>query len=125
MTTEKPASVSAYIASFPKEAQQAMQHIRALIRAAVPAVTESISYAMPAFRLDGRPLVYFAAYKQHIGFYPAPVGHADFAADLAGYKTGKGSVQFPLKRPMPDALILKILQHRLQLVTATPNKKNT
>ncbi len=122
MPPEKAATTDAYIAGFPEAAQQAMQHIRALIVKTVPAVSESISYAMPTFKLNGAPLVYFAAYKHHIGFYPAPVAHPDFTTDLAGYKTGKGSVQFPLDRPMPDALILKILQHRLQLLNA-PEKK--
>lgn len=114
MPAEKPTTIDAYITGFPDDAQQAMQHLRALIHDTVPGVTEQISYAMPAFEINNRYVVYFAAYKKHIGLYPAPVAEPAFQQDFAGYKTGKGSIQFPLGQPMPDQLIRKILDFLLK-----------
>lgn len=114
MAENKPSTIDAYITMFPEQAQQAMQQIRALIHQTVPEVTETISYAMPTFNVNGHYLVYFAAYKNHIGFYPAPVNKEAFQQDFAIYKTGKGSVQFPLNKPMPMDLILKIIKFQLQ-----------
>ncbi|HWI66299.1 MAG TPA: DUF1801 domain-containing protein, partial [Symbiobacteriaceae bacterium] len=88
-----------YIAGFPAEIQQVLQEIRAVIRAAAPAATETISYAMPTFDLKKKHLIHFAAFKQHIGLYPTPSGIAAFEAELAAYKGAKGSVQFPLNQP--------------------------
>ena len=90
-----------YIATFPKDIQQTLTRIRTLINNTAPDAEESISYGMPAYKTHGRPLVYFAAYKNHIGFYATPSGHSEFKTDLSQYKQGKGSVQFPLKKPMP------------------------
>jgi uncharacterized protein YdhG (YjbR/CyaY superfamily) len=112
MTTNKPENVSAYIASFPKEIQQVLEQIRATIKKEVPEATEVISYGMPAYQWNGI-LVYFAAFKNHIGFYATPTGHEAFKDELAHYKTGKGSVQFPLNKPMPLDLIAKIVQFRV------------
>jgi uncharacterized protein YdhG (YjbR/CyaY superfamily) len=112
MTTNKPENVSAYIASFPKEIQQVLEQIRATIKKEVPEATEVISYGMPAYQWNGI-LVYFAAFKNHIGFYATPTGHEAFKYELAQYKTGKGSVQFPLNKPMPLDLIAKIVQFRV------------
>jgi uncharacterized protein YdhG (YjbR/CyaY superfamily) len=113
MSAEKAASMDAYIASLPQHARKAMEQIRSIINEMVPEAEEAISYGMPTFKLHGRYLVYFAAYKNHIGFYPAPVNNEVFKKDLAGYKTGKGSVQFPLDKSMPVVLILKILRFRI------------
>lgn len=113
MTVPKSATVDAYIASFPEQSRKAMEQIRNLINDMVPEAEESISYGMPTFKLHGRYLVYFAAYKNHIGFYPAPVNSEAFQQDLAGYKTGKGSVQFPLDKAMHLVLIIKILRFRV------------
>lgn len=113
MADNKPETIDAYIENFPEQAQQAMQHIRELVHNIVPEATETISYAMPTFKLQGHYLVYFAAFKNHIGFYPAPVNEQSFQQDLAGYKTGRGSVQFPLSQPMPTDLIIKMIQFRL------------
>lgn len=106
----KPASVDEYIAGFSKNIQTVLQQIRATVKKAVPGATEAITYAMPTFVLDGRNLAHFAAFKNHIGFYPAPTGIESFEKELSRYKTGRGSVQFPLDRPMPVALITKIVK---------------
>lgn len=114
MTVPKTTTVDAYIASFPEQSRKAMEQIRGIIHEMVPEAEESISYGMPTFKLHGRYLVYFAAYKKHIGLYPAPVNDEAFQQDLAGYKTGKGSVQFPLDKAMPVVLIIKILRFRIK-----------
>lgn len=108
-----PATVDEYIAGFPGPVQERMQQIRSTIHRAAPGVTETIKYAMPAFTLKGN-LVFFAGYNHHIGFYSAPVNDPAFAKALAGYKTGRGSVQFPLHRPMPLALVTRIVKHRVK-----------
>lgn len=105
--------VDRYIAAFPKEAQTAMEQVRTTIRKAAPEAEELISYKMPAYKYHGM-LVYFAGYKNHIGFYATPTGHAAFQKELSKYKEGKGSVQFPLDEPMPLALIAKIVKFRIK-----------
>src|SRR5687768_192308 len=89
-----------YIAQFPSETQKMLEEIRGIIKAAAPQAKEVISYAMPAFKLHG-VLVYFAAYERHIGFYPTARPMVVFEKELAGYKTSKGAVQFPLDKPLP------------------------
>lgn len=113
MNEAKPNSIDEYIAGFPEEVQQVLGQVRATIRAAAPDAQETIAYAMPAFKLNG-PLVYFAGYKNHIGFYATPTGHEAFASELSAYKEGKGSVQFPLDQPMPLDLIARIVKFRVQ-----------
>lgn len=88
--------VDEYIQSFPKEIQTTLIQLRSLILKQVPEAQESISYGMPAYKTYGKPLVYFAAFKKHIGFYATPSGHTEFNKELSSYKQGKGSVQFPL-----------------------------
>lgn len=112
MTTTKPTSVDAYIAAFPADVQAVLQQVRAAVRKAAPEAEEGIVYGMPAYRLNG-PLVYFGAFKGHIGFYATPTGHEAFGQELAGYKQGKGSVQFPLDQPMPLDLITRIVKFRV------------
>ncbi len=102
-----------YIGGFPKDVQTILEQIRATIRAAAPDAKEAIRYAIPTFTLKGN-LVHFAAFKNHIGFYPAPTGMEAFQKELAGYKTGKGSVQFPLDEPIPFDLITKIVHFRIE-----------
>lgn len=114
MKMNKAKSQAEYIAGFPKEVQVLLKQIRATIKQAAPTAEESISYGMPAFKLNGKPLVYFAAYKSHIGFYATPTGHAAFKKELSKYKQGKGSVQFPLTGPTPLALIDRIVGFRLK-----------
>lgn len=113
MITTKPTNISAYIAGFPKEIQRILEEIRSTIHKAAPDAEETIKYAMPTFTLRGN-LVYFAAFKNHIGFYPAPTGNEEFKKALSKYKTGKGSVQFPLDKPMPFSLITKIVKLRVK-----------
>ncbi|MDB5230189.1 MAG: hypothetical protein JWN76_994 [Chitinophagaceae bacterium] len=113
MTTVKLNSIDEYIASFPGEIRNDLEQIRAGIKEAAPDAEESISYGMPAFKIHGKPLVYFAAFKNHIGFYATPTGHSEFAKELSNYKQGKGSVQFPLDKPMPLNLITKIVKFRI------------
>jgi uncharacterized protein YdhG (YjbR/CyaY superfamily) len=111
MTTAS--SIDEYIAGFPPATQEALEAVRTVIRSAAPGATETISYAIPTFDLDGRHLVHFAGFKRHIGFYPIPSGVEAFKAELAVYKQGKGSVQFPLGEPMPVDLIRRIVEFRV------------
>jgi uncharacterized protein YdhG (YjbR/CyaY superfamily) len=104
-------TIDEYIATFPDAIQKLLQEVRATIKAAAPDATEKISYQMPTFFLEGN-LVHFAAFKNHIGFYPAPRGIEAFKDELAVYKGAKGSVQFPLDQPMPLDLISRIVQYR-------------
>lgn len=106
-------SVDAYIQSFPDDVQCILIKLRNLIQSIAPHAVESISYGMPAYKVNKKPLVYFAAYKHHIGLYATPSGHAAFASELAAYKQGKGSVQFPLDN-IPYPLIERMIRFRLQ-----------
>lgn len=110
----KPKDIDAYIAGFPKNIQLLLQQVRTTIQKAAPKAEEAISYAIPTFKLNGSNPVHFAGFKNHIGFYPAPTGMEAFKKDFARYKTGKGSVQFPLDEPMPTALITRIVKFRMQ-----------
>lgn len=105
--------IDAYIETFPPAVRKALKQLRTIIKRVAPQATEKFSYGMPAFDLSG-PLVYFAGYKTHIGFYATPTGHAAFAKELTRYKTGKGSVQFPLGEPLPVKLIEKMVRFRVK-----------
>lgn len=107
-------SVDEYIESFPSEIQFILEKIRNIITTNAPEATESLSYGMPAYKTNGKPLVYFAAYKNHIGFYATPTGHEKFADDLSIYKQGKGSVQFPVDKSIPYELIEQIVLFRVK-----------
>ncbi|MES2448371.1 MAG: DUF1801 domain-containing protein [Bacteroidota bacterium] len=107
-------SIDEYILGFPIPTQEILKQIRATIKIAAPGAEECISYAMPAFKLNGKPLVYFAGYKNHIGFYATPTGHEAFEKELSIYKQGKGSVQFPINKPMPLDLITRITKFRVE-----------
>ncbi|MEX6688539.1 DUF1801 domain-containing protein [Danxiaibacter flavus] len=107
------ATVDEYIAGFPQDVQEVLQSVRTTIQKAAPKATEKISYQMPTFYLEGN-LVYFAAFKNHIGFYPTPSGTDSFQKELSVYKSGKGSAQFPLDQPMPLSLITKIVKFRVR-----------
>lgn len=104
-----------YIAAFPAEVAERLQQIREIIRRAAPEATELISYGMPAFRQQ-QVLVYFAAFKNHIGFFPTSSGVAAFEAQLANYKTSKGTIQIPHNQPIPEALIGEIVRFRVNEV---------
>jgi len=106
-------NVDAYIKQFPATVQTSLQQLRKTIKAAAPKAEEVISYAMPAYKYNGM-LVYFAGYKNHIGFYGTPSGHEAFEKELSVYKSGKGSVQFPVDEPLPLSLITKIVKFRVK-----------
>jgi uncharacterized protein YdhG (YjbR/CyaY superfamily) len=114
MFTNKPATVEEYISGFPKEIQTILQEVRALIRKEVPDAEEMISYGIPTFKLKGQVLIYFAGYQKHISIYPAPRGNEMFKEELARYKGGKGTVQFPIGKPIPFDLIFRMLKFRLE-----------
>lgn len=115
MTNQKSTfkDIDEYIAAFPSEIQEILEKIRETIRKVAPAAEETISYQMPTFRLKGN-LVHFAAYKKHIGFYPATTGITTFKKELSVYASAKGSVQFPLDEPIPYALISRIVSFRVR-----------
>ncbi|MDF2593535.1 MAG: hypothetical protein K0S75_3001 [Clostridia bacterium] len=106
-------TIDEYIAQFPIEVQEKLNALRKVIKESAPAATEKISYQMPTFALHGN-LVHFAAYKNHIGFYPAPSGIEMFKDELSQYKGAKGSVQFPIDEPMPYELISRIVKFRVE-----------
>lgn len=106
-------SVDDYIISFPKEIQICLEKVRSIILKKAPQAIENISYNMPAYKTNGKPLVYFAGYKNHIGLYATPSGHKEFKEELSNYKQGKGSVQFPLDQPIPYSLIERIVDFRV------------
>jgi uncharacterized protein YdhG (YjbR/CyaY superfamily) len=112
-TPAVPQTIDEYIGGFPPDVQEVLQKIRMTIHEAAPQATEKISYQMPTFYLKGN-LVHFAAFKEHIGFYPVPTGIEKFKKELSVYKQGKGSVQFPLDQPMPYELITKIVRFRVK-----------
>jgi uncharacterized protein YdhG (YjbR/CyaY superfamily) len=113
MISKTPNNVDEYIADFPEDIQSLLNQVRSTIKQAAPDAEESIGYGMPAYKTHGKPLVYFAAFKNHIGFYATPTGHAEFAEELSKYKQGKGSVQFPIDQPMPLKLIAQIVEFRV------------
>ncbi len=111
MEAHKFTTVDEYINSFPLEVRKILEKLRQTIARAAPNAEEVISYNMPAFKLNGA-LVYYAAYKKHVGFYPTNSGITEFADELADYKTSKGAIQFPLEKPLPTGLITKIVKFR-------------
>jgi uncharacterized protein YdhG (YjbR/CyaY superfamily) len=115
METNKtqPKTIDEYIAGYPKDVQEILEKIRATIREAAPDAQETINYQIPTFTLKGN-LVHFAGFKQHIGFYPAPSGIEKFKQELSGYASAKGSVQFPLDKPIPYDLISQITKFRVK-----------
>ncbi|MEZ5171986.1 MAG: DUF1801 domain-containing protein [Bacteroidia bacterium] len=109
---EQSKNVDNYISSQEKETAKRLNVLRKMVRELVPENAESISYGMPAYKYKGKPLIYFAAYKNHIGLYATPQGHEAFAKELSKYKQGKGSVQFPLNEELPLDLIRRIILFR-------------
>lgn len=115
MSRPKPANIDEYIAGFPKDTQKALKLIRATIRKAAPKAEETINYAIAAYKLDGKSLIYFAGYKNHVSLYPAPRSEPEFKKELSGYKGGKGTVQFSLDKPIPTDLITRIVKFRAKM----------
>ncbi len=122
MDSKATSSIDEYIAACPAEIQKSMKEMRAIIRAAAPDAEEKISYRMPAFAQNGI-LVWFAAFKDHIGFYPKGIGIQAFEKELAGYETSKGTIRFPLSKPLPRRLITKIVKYRITENLKTAKKK--
>ena len=113
----KPAiakNIDDYIAGFPEATQKSLNKIRATIQKVIPKAEETISYGIPTFKINGRYVIYFAGYKNHVSVYPAPRGNPGFKKELSVYKGGKGTVQFPLDKPLPLELITRIAKFRLQ-----------
>ncbi|MCE5206563.1 MAG: DUF1801 domain-containing protein [Porphyromonadaceae bacterium] len=105
--------IETYIQQFPDNVQEILRNIRKLIKENAPDAEEMIAYRMPAYKANHKPLVYFAAFKNHIGFYATPSGHSEFKDELSKYKQGKGSVQFSLDQPIPYKLIERIVKFRV------------
>jgi uncharacterized protein YdhG (YjbR/CyaY superfamily) len=116
---QKSNEIDKYISTFPKDTQVILEKMRAIIMKAAPTAEEVISYKMPAYKLN-RVLVYFAAYKNHIGLYPTASGIKAFEGELTNYKWSKGAIQFPLDKPLPIGLITKIVKFKVKEVL---NKK--
>ena len=117
--SNSPKGIDEYIAGFPKDVREALRQVRATIAKAAPDAEEAIKYQIPTFVLDGN-LVHFAAFKNHVGFYPTPSAIAAFEGELARYQRAKGSVQFPLHEPMPLELIERIVEFRVGEVRSKP-----
>ena len=118
---KKPKDIDEYVSSFPPEVQDVLEQLRATITKAAPQAEEVISYGMPAFKLNGL-LVWFAGYSKHIGFYPRVSAIEAFKKELSVYKGAKGSVQFPLSKPLPRGLVRKIVKFRVKENLATAKK---
>ena len=115
MTTGKPKDIDEYISRYPPETQEILEQIRATIKKVVPQAEETISYGIPTFNLNGTYLIYFAAFKKHIGVYPVPRTIDQIDKKFSAYKTsGKGTVQFPLNKPIPLNLITKLVRFKVK-----------
>ena len=114
MAIQKSASIDDYIAGFPGKTQIMLEQVRSIIKKEAPGAEETISYAIPAFNLNKHNLVYFAGYKNHISLYPVPKGSATFEKEISKYKSGKGTMQFSLDKPLPIGVITKIVKYRLK-----------
>jgi uncharacterized protein YdhG (YjbR/CyaY superfamily) len=103
-----------YINTFPKNVQSILEKMRQTMQQAAPEAIEAISYQMPTFKINGKNLVHFAAWKNHIGLYPTPSGIEAFKKELSPYKMSKGSIQFPINEPIPYDLVIKIVKYRVK-----------
>lgn len=106
--------IEKYILQFPEDVQAILHKIRRLINDNAPGAVELMSYGMPGYKTNKKPLVYFAAFKNHIGLYATPAAHSEFKEELSKYKQGKGSVQFPIDKPMPYELIKRIVKFKVK-----------
>lgn len=118
----KAKNIDAFISTFPDDVQLKLQQLRTTILKAAPKATEDIKYGIPTFVLNGN-LVHFSAYKNHIGFYPGAAGIASFSKELSKYETSKGTVQFPLDKPLPLSIITRIVKFRVKQNLLKPVKK--
>ena len=117
-------TIDEYINMFPEDVRTILKQIRQTIREAAPGAQETINYQIPTFTLNGN-LVHFAAFPNHIGFYPTPSGMEAFKKELSGYKGAKGSVQFPINEPLPLPLIRRIVEHRVKENAGRKQKKKS
>ena len=125
MKRSAPGNVAAYIAGFPRPVQTLLKRVRSTIRKAVPEADEGISYQIPAYKLNGKPVIYFAAFKEHYSVYPSSARLvAAFKDQLAGYEMSKGTIRFPLSEGVPDTLIADIAKFRAKEAAASVNAKN-
>jgi uncharacterized protein YdhG (YjbR/CyaY superfamily) len=115
--------IETYIRQFPDNVQEILRNMRKVIKTNAPDAIEHFAYGMPAYKTNKKPLVYFAAFKKHVGFYALPSGHSAFHDELSKYKQGKGSVQFPLDQPIPYELIEKIVRFRVNEKVVKQTKK--
>ncbi|WP_030529311.1 DUF1801 domain-containing protein [Phycicoccus jejuensis] len=106
-------TVDEYLAGFEGEVRERLDAMRRVVREVAPDAVESMAYGMPAYKLDKKPLVYFAGFERHVGFYATPNGHEAFAEEFAAYRQGKGSVQLPLDRPLPLGLVRRVVEFRV------------
>jgi uncharacterized protein YdhG (YjbR/CyaY superfamily) len=106
-------SIDEYIAAFPEETQKLLEELRSAIKTSAPEVEEKITYQMPTFDLNGRHLVFFSAYKHHIGLYPIPAGNDAFQKEISQYKSAKSALNFPIDKPLPLKLIIKLVKLRV------------
>jgi uncharacterized protein YdhG (YjbR/CyaY superfamily) len=113
-TKQNTPPIDKYISRFPKETKIILENIRRTIKTIIPNAEESISYGIPTFDLNGKHLVHFAAYKKHIGFYPTSSGISAFRKELSEFESARGSVRFPLDKPIPLGLIRKIVRFRVK-----------
>jgi uncharacterized protein YdhG (YjbR/CyaY superfamily) len=118
---DQVSTIDEYIASFPPDVQEKLQSIRTVIRRVVPDAEEAIRYGIPTFRLDGSNLVHFAAFKDHLSFFPTSSGVAKFQEELSSFTISRGTIQFPLNRPVPYDLVDRITRFRVE---ETRKKKN-
>jgi uncharacterized protein YdhG (YjbR/CyaY superfamily) len=112
MTHPPIENVDEYIAQFSTEVKNRLEVLRMLVKQEVPDAAESLSYGMIGYKLNGKPLIYFGGFKNHIGLYATPTGHEAFEKELSVYKQGKGSVQLPIKQQLPVELIKRVILHR-------------
>ncbi len=124
MRTSKVATIDEYIAGFPEHTQNLLEQIRATIKKACHKAEEKISYAIPAFTLNGHPLIYFAGYRNHVAVYPVPRENEVFKNELSAYKGGKGTAQFPLNTHLPLSLISKIVKFRMEEILHKTTQKS-
>lgn len=114
MSSSKPTTIEEYIAAFSEETQEVLYEVRSTIRKAAPEAGEKISYDIPTFTLNGTYLIYFAGYKKHISVYPIPHGNESLIQEIAPYKKGKGTLQFPLDKPIPLDLISRVTKQMVK-----------
>lgn len=113
--------INDYIKSFPRDTQALLKKLKMTVNNIVPDAEETISYGMPTFKLNGKNLLHFAGYKNHIGFYPTPSGISAFTKELTKYKTSKGAIQFPIDEKLPLGLITRIVRYRVKESLLTKN----